>query len=132
MKDRRNDEGRFTQHARGLGTVTEDMVRRRAAELALLSGRPPGQILDSDLDEARRELTGSERVVPTPTPAEELTEDERWEAVPDSPGKKAPTVPVADEQTFAEKLVEEGAEDAEQDTMVEGTRESQRRDRRID
>ena len=36
----------------------------------------------------------------------------------------------SDEQTFAEKLVDEGVEDAEQDTMVKGTRQSQHRDRR--
>ncbi|HZR16298.1 MAG TPA: hypothetical protein VFE51_03140 [Verrucomicrobiae bacterium] len=130
MRENRNDEGRFTQHAHGLGTVTEEMVRKRAAELALINGRPPGQVLDSDLREARRELTGAERLVPEPTPAEELTEDQRWEPVPESSGQEAPTVPAPDEQTFAEKLVEEGVEDAEQDTMVQGTKKSQHRDRR--
>jgi hypothetical protein len=129
MRENRNDEGRFTQNAHGLGTVTEEMVRKRAAELALINGRPPGQVLDSDLNEARRELTGGERLVPEPTPAEELTEDQRWEPVPESTGKEAPTVPAPDEQTFAEKLVEEGVEDAEQDSMVQGTRQSQHRDR---
>ncbi len=58
MRENRNKEGRFTQHAHGLGTVTEEMVQKRAAELALINGRPPGQVLDSDLLEARRELTG--------------------------------------------------------------------------
>jgi len=128
MREERNNEGRFTQHGQGLGTVTEEMVRQRAAELALVNGRPPGQILDSDLDQARRELTGRETVVPTPTPAEELTEDERWDPVGESKAGKVPVVPAPDEQTFAEELVEEGAEDAEQDRMVQGTLESQRRD----
>jgi len=49
--------------------------------------------------------------------------------VPESTGHKATTEPASDEQTFAEKLVEEGVEDAEQDSMVEGTRQSQHRDR---
>jgi hypothetical protein len=129
MREERNNEGRFTQHGQGLGTVTEEMVRQRAAELALVSGRPPGQILDSDLDQAWRELTGRETVVPTPTPAEELTEDERWDPVGESEGGKVPVEPAPDEETFAEELVEEGAEDAEQDRMVQGTRKSQRRDR---
>lgn len=129
MREQGNNEGRFTQHARGLGTVTEEMVRERAAELALVNGRPPGQILDSDLTQARRELTGRETVVPTPTPAEELTEDERWDPAGKSEAGKIPPVPAADEQTFAEELVEEGAEDAEQERMVQGTRESQHRDR---
>ena len=129
MSEEHNNEGRFTQHGRGLGSVTEEMVRQRAAELALVNGRPPGQILDSDLDQARRELTGRETVVPTPTPAEELTEDERWDPVGESQSGKVPVVPTQDEQTFAEDLVKEGAEDAEQDRMVQGTRESQHRDR---
>jgi hypothetical protein len=130
MKENPDEKGRFTEHGRGLGTVTEEMVRQRAAELALLSGRPPGQVFDSDLQQARRELTGAEGLVPEPTPAEELEEEERWEPVPKSIGHQAPTVEASDEQTFAEKLVEEGVEDAEQDQMVEGTRESQKRDRR--
>jgi hypothetical protein len=129
MNEDRKKEGRFTQHGHGLGTVTEEMVRQRAAELALVNGRIPGQIFDSDLIEARRELTGAETLVPEPTPEEELTEEQRWQPVPESTGTKAPSTVAADEQTFAEELVEEGLEDAEQDSMVEGTRQSQRRDR---
>jgi hypothetical protein len=129
MREENNNEGRFSENGRGLGTVTEEMVQQRAAELALINGRPPGQILDSDIDEARRELTGRETLVPTPPPAEELTEDQRWQPVAESMGNKAPTMPAPDEQTFAEELVEEGVEDAEQDRMVQGTRESQHRDR---
>ena len=103
-------------------------MRQRAAELARINGRRPGQVLDADMDEARRELTGAAGLVPTPTPAEQLTEDQR-EAVPASHERQAPKVLPADEQTVAEQLVEEGAEDAEQEHMSEGTRESQRRDR---
>jgi len=87
------------------------------------------QVLDSDLTQARRELTGEERVNPEPTAAEQLTEDQRWEPVPESVGHKAPTVPAPDEQTFAEELVEEGVEDAEQDQMVKATRQSLKRDK---
>jgi len=130
MSTNHEQAGRFSQHARGLGTVTEKMVRERAAELALANGRPPGQVLDVDIQEARRELTGAETLVPNPTPAEELTEDQRWEPVPASTGKKAPTKEATDEQTFAEKLVDEGLEDAEQDNVYKATRQSQRRDRR--
>src|SRR5579859_2049147 len=114
MKENQIEEGRFTERARGLGTVTEAMVRQRAGELAIINGRSAKQVLDSDLEQARRELTGAERLNPPPTPAEELPEENRWEAVPESVGQKAPTVPAPDEQTFAEKLVEEGVEDAEQ------------------
>lgn len=127
MKENRIEEGRFTENGRGLGTVTEEMVRARARELALINGRPE-QVLDSDLDQARRELQGEERLNPEPSAAEEIPEEDRWEIVPDNTGQQAPTVPAPDEQTFAERLVEEGVEDAEQDQMVKATRESLRRD----
>lgn len=128
MKQNRIEEGRYTEHAHGLGTVTEEMVRQRARELALISGRGENQVLDSDLDQAHRELTGEERLVPEPPATEELPEEDRWAPVPESVGHQAETVPAPDEQTFAEKLVEEGVEDAEQDQMVRATRESLKRE----
>ena len=128
MKQNPTDRGRFTERGHGLGTVTEEMVRKRAEELALIAGRSKGVVLDMDYREARRELTGKERLVPDPPPDERLTEDQRWDPVPESRGHEGPCVPASDEQTFAEKLVEEGVEDAEQDLMTEATRERVRRD----
>ncbi len=128
MKENRTDEGRFTERAHGLGTVTEEMVRQRASELALIAGRGD-RVLDTDLDQARRELTGEERLNPKTTAAERLPEDARWEDVPESTGERAPTVPAPDEQTFAEKLVEEGVEDAEQDQMARAAKDAARRDK---
>jgi len=128
MKENPIDKGRFTSHAHGLGTVTEAMVRQRARELAIINGRSQNNILESDLEEARRELTGRERVTPEPPAAEQIEEDERWDPVPGSAGSAAPAIEAPDEQSFAEKLVEEGVEDAEQEQMVEGTRESIKRD----
>ncbi len=128
MKEDRIEEGRFSEQGRGLGTVTKQMIQRRAAEIALINGRP-GNVLNTDVDQARRELTGEERLNPEPTAAEELPEEARWEEVPESTGQRAPTVPAPDEQTFAEKLVEEGLEDAEHDQMVKATKAQTRRDR---
>ncbi len=130
MKENRIEEGRFSENAHGLGTVTEEMVRQRASELAVINGRPPNRVLNTDLDQARRELTGEERLTPEPTAADQLPEDERWNPVAESAGHKAETVPAPDEQTFAEKLVEEGVEDAEQDQMVKAVREGLRRETR--
>lgn len=128
MKENRIEEGRFSENAHGLGTVTEADVRQRARELALIAGREPGQVFDSDLEQARRELTGQERLTPPPTPAEELSEDQRWDPLGESVGHAGPEVPAPDEQTFAEKLVEEGVEDAEQDQMVRAEQEQRRRE----
>ncbi len=129
MNENRIDEGRFSEHAHGVGTVTEEMVRERARELAMINGRPSHQVLGSDYDEARRELTGPGRLVPPPTAEEEMTEDERWEPVHESVGRAGPTVPAPDEQTFAEKLVEEGVEEAEHDEMLQSARQSRKEER---
>ena len=110
-----------------MGTVTEDMVRKRAEELALIAGRPEGVVLDMDYREARRELTGKQGMESS-TREERLPEEARWEGVPVSEGHRAPQVPLSDEQTFAERLVEEGADDAEQDLMDKATRERARKD----
>ena len=126
MKENRIEEGRFTEQGHGLGTVTNEMVRERAKELALINGRT--HALDTDLEQAKRELTREEHLTPEPNAAEKLTEDERWEPVVESVGKEAPKILAPDEQTFAEKLVEVGVEDAEHDQMKRATRESLRRD----
>ena len=128
MKQDPNEEGRFSDHGKGLGTVTEGMVRQRAREIAVINGRDDGNVLDRDLEEARRELTGEERLNPPATPEEELPEGERWSPVPESKGHHTPNLPAPDEQTFAERLVEEGVGDAEHDQEIEATRESRRRD----
>ena len=70
MKQNRIEEGRLSEKGRGLGTVTEKMVRKRARELAVINGRNENQVLDSDLEQARRELTGEEGLVPKPTAAD--------------------------------------------------------------
>ncbi|HEY9509382.1 MAG TPA: hypothetical protein VIV82_05905 [Verrucomicrobiae bacterium] len=129
MKQNRIEEGRFSAHGRGLGTVTEQMVRQRASEIAEINGRSKHNVLSSDLDQARRELQGEERLNPERTAAEVIPEDERWESNTGSTGTKAETLPASDEQTFAEKLVEEGVADAEHDQEVEATRASLRRER---
>ena len=117
MKQNPIDQGRFTENAHGLGTVTKEMVRQRAEELALANGRSRQHVLESDLEEAYQELTGKQGLNPTPTPEEQIPEENRWSPVAGSVGHKAEAVPAPDEQTFAEHLVNEGTEDAELDQM---------------
>ena len=129
MKQDQIEEGRLSQHGQGLGTVTEDMVMHRAREVAVINGRGGNHMLDSDIEQARRELQGNERLNPVPTAGESLAESERWDLNRGSQGRRARTIPVPDEQTYAEKLVEEGVADAEHDQAVEATREAIRRDK---
>jgi hypothetical protein len=131
MKIKKNsvDEGKLSDRGHGLGTVTEGMVRQRARELAAASGRDREQVLDSDVEQARRELTGQEGLNPEPTPAEQLPEEKRWEPVAESVGYEATTIAPSDEQTVEERLVEEGVAEAEQDQMAEAGREERKRAR---
>src|SRR5262245_49127559 len=127
MKRNQMDQGRVSERGKGLGTVTERMVRNRAQEIAMIAGRDRNQVLDSDLEQARRDLSGEETLNPNPTAEENLPVSERWDPVPGSPGHKAPTVPASDEQTVPEELVEEGVSDAEFEQELEAARENRRR-----
>lgn len=126
MKENRYEEGRFSSQGRGLGTVTEAMVRRRAKELALINGRGEDQVLKSDLEQARHELTEG----PAGPDEDQTPESKRWDPVPGTESSSPPVTPAPDEQTFAEKLVKEGVRDAEHERMVDATREALKRDRK--
>jgi hypothetical protein len=121
-------KGRITQHSHGLGTVTPEMVRRRARELALINGRSPNNMLESDWDQARRELMGADGPQLQEQDLDEATETRAWDPAPGSVGHRVEGQEIDDEQTVAEQLVEEGVAEAEHDEMVEGTRESLRRE----
>lgn len=117
--------GKVIDHSHGLGTVTEEMVRERAREIAETNGRRPEEANASDFDQARTELQG--RSVQT----NEMDEDYReFDDVPGQSGRRAVTQSADDEQTMAEELVDEGLEEAEHERMVEGSRESRERDER--
>ncbi len=122
-------EGRISDHSQGVGTVTWEMVRQRARELAIINGRSTMEVLDSDFELARRELTGEGDISPQEEAIESLPESERWDPVPGSWGRQAPKIPPDDEPTEQEKLIQEGIEEAEHDQMVRGTEEEARRDR---
>lgn len=102
----------------------------RARQIAVINGRSEKDVIETDFAEARRELQGEDELHPTPTREENLPEDKRWDPVPASEGRKAPTIEPSDEQTFAEELVDEGVADAEHDQEIEATRDEIKRERR--
>ncbi len=126
MKKDPNEGGRISEHAHGLGTPTLEMVRARARELAQINGRSPHQVLESDMEEAWRELTGRNQGEAAEDP-DQVVSTAQWEPVPSDSGRRVESTAADDEQTENEKLTEEGIEDAEHDQMVEGTRDSLRR-----
>ena len=81
-------------------------------------------LTEAESQELLRELTNPE----TP-PAELIPEEDRWQEVAEGAAREATTMEASDEQTFAEKLVEEGMEDAEQEQMVQAVRESKRKEK---
>src|SRR6266567_197686 len=123
MKQNQTEAGRLSDRGHGLGTVTKKMVMKRAREIAVINGRSQNNVLDSDLDQASRELRGEDEMNPPLTAAESIPEDERWDPFKGSEGKKAPTLPAPDEQTVAEKLFDEGVADAEHDQEIQATRD---------
>jgi len=128
MKPDRTDEGRFTDRGRGLGTVTEEMIRSRAEEIAVINGRSKRNVLSADIEQATRELRDG--ATTESTKAENVPEADRWAPEGGSPGRKAETLSASDEQTFAERLVEEGVADAEHDQEVQATKDSLQREKR--
>ena|SRR2546423_10982359 len=124
MKRNQIEDGRIIEHSRGIGTITREDVEARARELALINGRSASQVLESDRQQAKRELTGEEGLVPAETSAEALPESERWDPTPASAGHQVGEVRADDEQTDAERLTEQGLAEAEHDRMVEGTKQS--------
>jgi hypothetical protein len=119
--------GKFLVRAHPLGTVTEEMVVKRAREVAVTNGRNGNDYTQNDLDEARRELVGFPN-----TESTELENDAPdtgdWLAEGVDKGQSAPVRPAKDEQTFAEELVKEGVEEATHHQMLVGNQETREKE----
>ena len=126
MKPNSLKKGILTENSVGVGTVTREMVEKRAIELGIINGHPSHTISKSDLDQARRELTGGSDIDPLEDILESVPESERWEPVYGSTGHKVENSMDEDEdaegRTDSEKLVEEGIEEAEHDQMLQAAR----------
>jgi hypothetical protein len=126
MKTNPLKDGALTENSAGIGTVTRDMVRRRAIELAAINGRSPRDVSEADLEQAKRELTGESDTDPKEAVLESAPESERWDPVHGSIGHKAPAAPSEDEdeegRSDNERLVEEGINEAEHDQMRQASR----------
>ena len=116
-------QGKISSGTGGMGTPTQGMVEERAKEIAIINGRDAKHVSDADREEARRELTGvanENREIESDEP--EPINSGVFGGPPGSSGEKADRIEVADEQTYAQQLVEEGANEAEHDRMVEGVK----------
>ena len=124
MKKRhQNSDGKISEHSRGLGTVTEEMLIKRAKEIAVTNGRNGNDYTQDDFDQARRDLVGFPNTEPTEE-ENEAPDTGDWLAEGVDKGQRAPVRPARDEQTFAEDLVKEGVEEATHHQMLVGNQET--------
>ena len=89
MKTNPLKDGVIAENSAGVGTVTRKMVRRRAAELAVIDGVLSSAATKSHFAQAKRELTGVQDEDPKDAILESAPESERWDPVAGSAGSKA-------------------------------------------
>jgi hypothetical protein len=114
------NRGIISDHFRAVGTVTPEMVRQRAREIAIINGRPTNHCTKQDIQEAQRELTGG--LASTQDEEDMIISATSWGEEPGSKGYSAEKEEAADEQQIAQELVEQGINDAEHDQMVEAAK----------
>ena len=118
--------GVLTQNFIGIGTVTREMVLKRAQELGLINGHSPKHVSESELEQAQRELTGGSDIDPKEAAIESVPESERGDPLPGSTGHKAPESSDEDEDDEGrgeeERLVEQGVNEAEHDQMLQAAK----------
>lgn len=116
MKTNPLKEGALTANSAGIGTVTRKMLRNRAVALAHVDGRSAHEVLPSDWEQAKRELTGGPDLDPKTQILESTPESERWDPIPGSTGHKVPIAASEDEdnegRSDSERLVDQGISDA--------------------
>jgi hypothetical protein len=126
-------KGVLTKNFTGIGTVTQEMVLKRARELALINGHSPDHVSKSELAQAKRELTGGSDLGPKEAAVEAVPESGRWDPVPGSTGHKAPENSDEDEdsegRSESAQLVEEGVNEAEHDQMLQAAKAAAKKDK---
>ncbi len=127
------NKGILTENAVGVGTVTREMVRERAVELALINGHSAQDVSKVDWEQAKRELTGGPEMDAEEIALDSIPESERWDPVPGSIGHQVQDALGEDEdsdgRSESAQLVEEGIKEAEHDQMLQAARASQEKER---
>lgn len=123
-------KGVMTMNFDEIGEVSQEMLRKRAFELALINGRSEVDVSQADWDQARRELTDESEIDPNQELLEAAPESERWDPVFGSTGHEVEAVPYEDEEdrSDGERLVEEGVQEAEHDQMLQAAKAQQMHD----
>ena len=132
MEENPLTKGSIIENFKGIGTVTREMVLKRARELALINGHNPDHVSKSEFAQAKRELTGGADIDPEEADLESVPESERGNLLPDSTGHKARESSDEDEddegRSESERLVEEGVSEAEHDQMLQAAKAAAKKD----
>jgi len=107
----------------GLGEASGTDIERRATELAQIDGRDA--FTDADLARAAEELGGSGPAALAPevlTP--EIAELTAWDDPVGQDGHHREKVPLEDENSVAERLVQDGLAEADHDRRVTAAEEA--------
>ena len=130
MKTNPLNTGVLTSNFAGIGPVTRAMVHVRAQELAVIAGRAPPRVTQVDYELAKRELTGESDMDRQDAILDSIPEAKRWDPVPGSAGRQAPESPSEDEdaegRSETEQLVDDGAEEADRDRMLQAARTAEK------
>ena len=125
-------KGVVSENFKGIGTVTDEMVEKRAIELALINGRAAKDVSETDYAQAKRELTGESDMEPEETALEELPQTVPGDPFPDSTGRQVPNSIEDDEdgegRSIGEQLVSDGLNEAEHDQMLQAARDAEKKD----
>jgi hypothetical protein len=133
MKIDPQKEAALIINSTGVGTVTHQMVRERAVELAIIDGRSEQEVSKSDWEQAKRELTGASDMDPKEALLETAPESERWDPLPGSTGHIVTVSSVDGDddegRSVTERLVEEGVLEAEHDQMLQAAKKQKQEDK---
>jgi hypothetical protein len=116
--------GKISVHGDGMGAPTEELVEKRAREIALTNERNPDDFTDADWEQARAELMGVASDAAPEETAENAELTEEWSAVASDTGHRAGRAG-EDDEMLGQQLVEGGVEEATHDSMVEAARSEQ-------
>lgn len=111
-------------HAEALGTITDDMVRRRAVEIAKGDGRAEANAADREAALTDLMSTGNEAPVAPELDSPDVENITEWDTPPEAMGGKAPTVGADDDSSIAEELINEGLDEADHDQRYAAAEEN--------
>ena len=134
MKANPLKQGVLTENSAGIAAVTQEMVRGRAVELALINGHSTEKVPTADLEQAQRELTGMPQMDPEQEVLESAPESERWNPVAGSTGHKVHEAFSEDEdddgRSDSAQLVQQGIDEAEHDQMLQAAKSQAEEDKK--